>query len=160
MGILDKLGNLFGTQIEEEENEIEKPENETLKTPNSEDKEKKPAPERPASNVLSFKPAASNDDKDSPAATQYPLSKITTIKPKDFSEVQSVADCLREQIPVIVNFEETDINEARRIIDFISGTIYAFGGKIKPISSKVFICAPDNITVSSPEDDKKNIGLF
>jgi cell division inhibitor SepF len=103
---------------------------------------------------LSFNSSASNRE-NANSDKQIVKSKITTIKPKDFNGAQIVADCLRDKIPVIVNFEETDINDARRIIDFISGTTYAVGGKIKQVSQKVFICAPDNVTVSSSEEDKK-----
>jgi cell division inhibitor SepF len=151
MGIFDKMSQIFGTSIEEEEKETETNEPEPEKTPKVEPKEP-PA----TNNVLNFSSVASNIENDLPQTNKFVKSKITTIKPKSFEDAQTVANFLRDKIPVIVNFEETDINDAKRIIDFISGTTYAVDGKIRQVSSKVFICAPENITVSSSEDDKKS----
>ena len=82
-------------------------------------------------------------------------STINTIKPKTFDDAQIVANCLRERVPVIINFEQTDPKDAARIIDFISGTTYALNGDIKKINDQVFICAPNNVNVSAADDDKK-----
>ena len=154
MGIFDKMSQIFGTSIEEEE-EPEKKDPEPLKIQKVEPKEP-PATNTTSSNVLNFNSAASNRENTFSQPEKSAKSKITTIKPKDFSDAQTVANFLRDKTPVIVNLEETDIKEAKRIIDFISGTTYAVDGKIKQVSSKVFICAPNNITLSSSEDDKKN----
>ena len=70
-------------------------------------------------------------------------------------DAQIVANCLRERVPVIINFEQTDPKDAARIIDFISGTTYALNGDIKKINDQVFICAPNNVNVSAADDDKK-----
>jgi cell division inhibitor SepF len=153
MNIIDTISRTFGLSNEGEEKKIDNSDNENPQDLNSEQQEK-PAQDSGSHNVLSFNSSASNRE-NANSDKQIVKSKITTIKPKDFNGAQIVADCLRDKIPVIVNFEETDINDARRIIDFISGTTYAVGGKIKQVSQKVFICAPDNVTVSSSEEDKK-----
>lgn len=82
-------------------------------------------------------------------------STINTIKPKNFDDAQIVANCLRERIPVIINFEQTDPKDAARIIDFISGTTYALNGDIKKVGEMVFICAPNNVHVSTGDEEKK-----
>ncbi len=151
MDIIDRISRTLGFSGEEEERKIDKPDNENPQAPSSE--EQQPSP---AQNVLSFNSAASAKDSSSPRLDNpYVQSKITTIKPKDFNDAQVVANCLRDDIPVIVNFEETDVNIATRVIDFIYGTAYAIDGKVKQVSQKVFICAPKNVTVSSSEEDKK-----
>ena len=55
-----------------------------------------------------------------------------------------------------MNFEETTEDEMKRVMDFISGTTYAVEGKIKQVSKKVFIFAPDNITVESPNENQRS----
>ncbi|MBQ7706125.1 MAG: cell division protein SepF [Selenomonadaceae bacterium] len=85
----------------------------------------------------------------------YKKSEITTIKPKDINDAQTIAKCLRDKVPVIVNFEETDEGEMKRVLDFISGTTYAVAGQMRQVSNKVFIFAPDNITLESPDQSKK-----
>lgn len=87
-------------------------------------------------------------------------SKITTIKPKDFHDAQTVANSLRDGVPVIMNFEETDTEAAKRIIDFISGTTYAINGIIKKVSQDVFVCAPPSVTVTYTDESKKPSGKF
>ena len=155
MDIIGTISRTFGFSNEEEEKKIETKDNNTLQNSETEQQEK-PAQDYSSQNILSFNSSASSKDSASSRYDKYTKSKITTIKPKDFNDAQIVANCLRDKIPVIVNFEETDINEAKRIIDFISGTTYAVDGKIKQVSQKVFICAPENVTVSSSEDDKKS----
>jgi cell division inhibitor SepF len=70
-------------------------------------------------------------------------------------DAQTISNCLRGKIPVIVNFEETSEEDMKRVMDFISGTSYAIEGKIKQVSQKVFIIAPDNITLESSGENKK-----
>lgn len=72
-------------------------------------------------------------------------------------DAQAVADCLRDKLPVIVNFEETEPNEVKRIMDFISGSTYAVDGNVQTISQnqKVYVFAPKNISLET-NDNKKS----
>ncbi len=74
--------------------------------------------------------------------------KVIVIEPQSFDDVQQVANCLKEKKPVVINFEHTDAEVARRIIDFISGTTYAISGDIKKSGQNVFLCTPSNVSVS------------
>ena len=71
------------------------------------------------------------------------------IKPTSFDDSQKIADCLHENQPVIINFENTDPIIAKRMTDFISGTIYALQGNMKKIGRNILICAPKNIDIDS-----------
>ncbi len=88
------------------------------------------------------------------AAEQKILSKmkVFVIEPRSFDDVQQVANFLKEKKPVIINFEKTDAEDAKRIIDFISGTTYALGGDIKKVGRNVFLCAPKNVNISYSQD--------
>ena len=81
--------------------------------------------------------------------------KVIIIEPKGMDDAQQAANYLDEKRPVILNFEKTQSDEARRILDFISGTIYAINGEITNIGANVFLCAPKNVTVSLAENDKR-----
>ncbi len=61
-------------------------------------------------------------------------------------------------MPVIINLENTDPKDAQRIVDFISGTVYALNGTLKKVSHQVFISAPNNVTVTYTEDVRKTDG--
>ncbi len=81
--------------------------------------------------------------------------KVVIIEPKSFDDAQQVANCMREKRPVVVNFEKTEREVAKRILDFISGTTYALAGEINRVGNNVFLCAPSNVNVAYTEDDKK-----
>ncbi len=152
MGIMNRI---FGIPDKDEEKELEALEKEELQAPNIE------PPSEPQAvtgyvgrNVVDFNSVVSGREN---SQTTFTKSQITTIKPKNFEDAQTVANCLRDKIPVVINFEETDTGEAKRIIDFISGTIYAVNGAIKKVSQNVFICAPNNVTVTYTDDEKKSL---
>lgn len=81
--------------------------------------------------------------------------KVMVIEPVSFDDAQQVADHIRNHKPVVVNFENTNGDIAKRIIDFISGTTYALSGDIKKVGKNVFMCAPDNVSVSFSEETKR-----
>ena len=102
------------------------------------------------SNVVSFQTAASVRE-----GSLNSKMKVMVIEPKGFDDAQQVSNCLREKRPVVINFENTEAEAARRIIDFISGTTYALNGEIKKVGRNVFLCAPNNVNVSYTEEEKK-----
>ena len=149
MKIFDDLCSKFGLINNDENNESIK---EVI-----EPQELKPPEHHPyqGSKVVDFHAAAERREN---AMSISSKSTINTIKPKNFDDAQIVANCLRDRIPVIINFEQIDPADAGRIIDFISGTIYALNGDIKRINDTVFICAPNNVHVSNSDDERKNSG--
>lgn len=81
--------------------------------------------------------------------------KVMVVEPYSFDDAQHVADYLKNRKPVVVNFENSDPEVAKRMIDFVSGTTYALGGTIQKIGNNIFLCAPTNVDVaySAPHDD-------
>ena len=107
--------------------------------------------EAPTSNVVNFQGAVAHAALSNVGAYKM---KVVVIEPKSFDDAQQVANCLREKRPVVINFENTIEEDAKRITDFISGTIYALNGEIKKVSNNVFFCAPSNVNISYSEDKK------
>ena len=103
-------------------------------------------------NVVAFQSAASA--REGSSVTNMKM-KVIVIEPKTFDDAQQVANNLREKKPVVINFEKTEADDAKRIIDFISGTTYALNGEIKKVGHNVFLCAPSNVNVSYTEEEKK-----
>lgn len=91
-------------------------------------------------------------------ATSKPM-EVVVIEPKTFDDSQQVSQCLMDKRPVVINFENTDTEVAHRIVDFISGTIYALDGDIRKISRNVFLCAPKNVTLTNGDIDS-SLGDF
>ena len=73
----------------------------------------------------------------------------TIFYPTSFDDSPNIADCLRSNKMVIINFEKTDNILAKRMTDFISGTTYALGGSMKKIGHKILLCAPKNIDIDA-----------
>ncbi|WP_077211449.1 cell division protein SepF [Bacillus dakarensis] len=75
-------------------------------------------------------------------------SKVVLVEPRIYAEAQDIADQLKNRRAVVVNLQRIDREQAKRIVDFLSGTVYAVGGDIQKIGTDIFLCTPDNIEVS------------
>ena len=75
-------------------------------------------------------------------------SKVILMEPRAYAEAQEIADHLKSRKAVVVNLQRIAHDQAKRIVDFLSGTVYAIGGDIQKIGTNIFICTPDNVDVS------------
>ena len=86
-------------------------------------------------------------------------SKMILLEPRAYSESQQIADHLKNRHTVVVNLKRVTKDQAKRIVDFLSGCIYAIGGDLQKIGGGIFLCTPRNMSVqgkiSNDEDDKK-----
>ena len=81
--------------------------------------------------------------------------KMILLEPRAFSESQQIADHLKKRNTVVVNMKRVTAEQAKRIIDFLSGTVYAIGGDLQKIGVGIFLCTPKNVNVEGTisEDD-------
>ena len=70
-----------------------------------------------------------------------------------FSDTQDIADELKNRRATLVNLQRIDKVSAKRIIDFLSGTVYAIGGDIQRVGTDIFLCTPDNVEVAGSITD-------
>jgi len=75
-------------------------------------------------------------------------SKVFLVEPRVYAEAQDIADQLKNRRAVVVNLQRIEKDQGKRIIDFLSGTVYAIGGDIQKIGIDIFLCTPDNVEVS------------
>ncbi|GAK07438.1 cell division protein SepF [Geomicrobium sp. JCM 19038] len=75
-------------------------------------------------------------------------AKMVLIEPRTYEEAQDVADHLKNRRSVILNMQRIQKDQAKRIVDFLSGTVYAIGGDIQKIGGNIFLCTPDNVEIS------------
>jgi cell division inhibitor SepF len=80
-------------------------------------------------------------------------SKVILVEPRVYSEAQEISDHLKNRRAVIVNLQRIEHDQAKRIVDFLSGTVYAIGGDIQKIGSSIFLCTPDNVEISGNISD-------
>ena len=78
-----------------------------------------------------------------------PAMQVNIISPTSFEDSQEICNKLLSGRPVVVNLEGFDPDNAQRIMDFISGCIYAINGKYNQIAKYIFIFSPENVDISS-----------
>lgn len=76
------------------------------------------------------------------------MMEVSIIKPNTFEDSQNICNMLLTGRPVVVNLEGFDPDDAQRIMDFISGCIYAIKGQYHQISKYIFIFSPENVDIS------------
>jgi cell division inhibitor SepF len=98
-----------------------------------------------------------NERASSSTGSNLPISggmKMIVYHPVSYEDTQSIIDNLKNRKPVIVNMEELELDTAQRILDFLSGAVYALNGTMCKISRGIFVVAPNNYdVVGNGEDD-------
>ena len=91
-------------------------------------------------------------------------SKMILLEPRAYSESQQIADYLKKRNTVVVNLKRVTPDQGKRIIDFVSGCLYAIGGSMQKLGDGIFLCTPKNICIQGkmteeeePKRGRKNI---
>ncbi|GGM20733.1 cell division protein SepF [Paraliobacillus quinghaiensis] len=127
MSIKNKFKTLFSIEDEYEYTEIETEETEEPTTRS----EKRNS----SQNVVSLKSVQAS-------------SKVVLSEPRSYDETQEIADHIVNRRSVVINLQRVDFQQAKRIVDFLSGTVYAVSGEIQKLGPHTFLCTPDNVNVS------------
>lgn len=136
MGVMDRIMNMFGLQEEEVVIEREKvttsaPEDESELDNNAFESRKQQQAKN--NNVVSI-----HSQKN---------TRVVLIEPRTYDEAQEIADHLRSRRPVIVNLQRVRTEQAVRVVDFLSGTVYALNGNISKLGPNIFLCTPDSVEI-------------
>ena len=81
-------------------------------------------------------------------------SKMVLLEPRAYSESQQIADYLKSRNAVVVNLKRVTPDQAKRIVDFLSGTLYAIGGDLQKLGGGIFLCTPNNVNVEGKISDE------
>lgn len=128
MSVMNRFMNFMGLQEEEEVIEREPlAEEEEFATTNAEPRKNS------RSNVVSI-----HSQKN---------VKVVLYEPRSYDEAQEIADHLRSHRTVVMNLQRVRNDQALRIIDFVSGTVYALSGSISKIGGNIFLCTPDTVEI-------------
>lgn len=141
----DKLGRFFGISNDDElENDEE------YAAQSNENNEDVPLNSVSRDNVVSIK-SGLNSSK----------SKIVLYEPRVYSDAKDVAQNLLNNKAVVINFSRMEDDSARRIVDFITGTVYALNGEIQRIGDRIFLATPPKFVtdgiISDLVDKKDNL---
>ena len=73
--------------------------------------------------------------------------EVVLFRPSSFNDTSKAADDLRNHKAVIVNMENVDKAMARRVVDFLSGCVYALDGDVKKIAQSAYLFCPHNMDI-------------
>ncbi len=93
-----------------------------------------------------------------PATTEL---KVMLMKPERFENAVEIADHLKGRRTVVLNLESTPREEAKRLLDFLSGVTYAGEGKIKKIAANTYLITPYHVEIEGDLiDELESSGLY
>ena len=81
-------------------------------------------------------------------------NKMILFEPRAYSESQQIANYLKSNNAVIVNLKRVTPDQAKRIVDFLSGTIYAIGGDLQKLGGGIFLLTPHGMNVEGKISDE------
>ena len=145
--LLDKMLNFVGWENEDEEEMLEEDEELRDEAGQYGASYSHPNPKKQQGKVVNIHSSA-----------QF---KVVIMQPENFDDAQDICDHLKNKKPVIVNLEEIEKESAQRIVDFLSGSVYALDGQIQKVSNGIFLIAPCNVDIMSDfKNEFRNKGVF
>ncbi|GMA07044.1 cell division protein SepF [Tetragenococcus halophilus subsp. flandriensis] len=126
----------------------------TTKTSYNEQSSRQQAPNRSDNNVVAMK---ANQVKQT---QQSQSGKIMIIEPRAYSEAMTIAKHVIGGESVLVNFRLIEEHQARRIVDFLTGTVYAEDGDIKRVADEIFLCTPKEVEIDGTAQSLVESNLF
>ena len=74
-------------------------------------------------------------------------AKIVVYEPRIYSDAKEIGSHLLNNRAVVINFDRIEADDARRIVDFLTGTVFAINGEIKRIGESIFLVTPANFEI-------------
>lgn len=75
--------------------------------------------------------------------------EMKVVKPDRMDAAFGIGDHLLARRTVVLNFEDTNKETVRRILDFLGGVVFAIEGNIKKVSEATYIVTPKNVDVTA-----------
>lgn len=83
-------------------------------------------------------------------------NKMILFEPRAYSESTQITDYLKKRNTVVVNLKRVTPDQAKRIIDFLTGSLYAMNGNLQKLGGGIFLCAPNNVNIEGKITDDAN----
>ena len=145
-GIFNKLLNMVGLEdVEQEQEEVREEEN-YYEPEEEEFGEDSRFSKRRGGKVVGL-----------PSAVKM---RMIVYQPKSNEDTQDIIDNLKARKPVVINLDEMDNETAQRVLDFVSGAVYALNGNIKKVARGIFVIAPSNVDISTNSAEKEEESYY
>lgn len=87
--------------------------------------------------------------------------KVVVLQPTSYNDSQDIADHLKSKKPVVVNLERLEKPDARKMVDFLSGAVYALDGSMQKVANGILLLAPYNVGIMGDfSNELKSNGVF
>ena len=135
MGLMNRLGDLFKSEEDFENEEFEEYE-----------EEEEVAAAAPAS-----APKAAPASRPTGGISSGAALEMKVVKPERFDEVRTIGEHLLARRTVVLNLEDTNKETTKRIIDFLCGVVFAIDGQVKKVANATYVVTPKNVDVSGDQ---------
>ena len=148
MGIVNKMLNLIGFDTQDDDYEEELIENSEFSNSTGFEEEE----------LESFDGSKRNKVVKIHTTAQL---KLVVMQPESFEDAREIANHLKNKKPVVINLEAVERAAAQRIVDFLSGAVYALDGNIQKVANGIFLIAPYNVGIMGDfSSELKSNGIF
>ena len=76
-------------------------------------------------------------------------SKMVITQPTCYNDVEEVGTYLKNKKSVIINLENVGKEDARRVLDFLSGATFMIEGNIQKVSSLIYLMTPRTVEIQN-----------
>lgn len=117
-------------------------------------------PQQPVRAATSVRPVAAAapqrtvtalDDHRQPSLSAADLARIETVTPRTYNDARTIGESFRSGVPVIMNLSDIGDDDAKRLVDFAAGLVFAVHGSINRVTAKVFLLSPEGVQVSDED---------
>jgi cell division inhibitor SepF len=156
-GAMRKVGEYLGL-VEQADFDDDFDDEPSMPVPVKREPERRPAVVRPTtvSNIEEHRRPRSTSQSE-PSSDLY---RIETVTPRTYNDARTVGEHYRSGVPVIMNLSEIDDDDAKRLVDFAAGLVFAVHGSINRVTAKVFLLSPANVEVTDEDRQRIAAGGF
>lgn len=91
------------------------------------------------------------DDRRETGMSAADIARIETVTPRTYNDARTIGEWFRSGVPVIMNLSDIGDDDAKRLVDFAAGQVFAVHGTINRITAKVFLLSPEGVQVSDED---------
>ena len=157
-GAMRKVGEYLGL-VEQADFDDDFDDEVSTPMPVKREPERRPAVVRPTT-VASIEDHRRSSRSSMSSAPVSELSRIETVTPRTYNDARTVGEHYRAGVPVIMNLSEIDESDAKRLVDFAAGLVFAVHGTINRVTAKVFLLSPANVEVTDEDRQRIAAGGF
>lgn len=97
------------------------------------------------------RPVTALDERRPASISVADLARIETVTPRTYNDARTIGESFRSGVPVIMNLSDIGDDDAKRLVDFAAGLVFAVHGTINRITAKVFLLSPEGVQVSDED---------